>query len=177
MAQEKTNVWNNKTVLQIILESPIWNVYSLKIKISLTSQSLCYLCMRKRSWIKAVVRCVNFNPSPSQVRCSGSSVIIKDLATNVLRNRFLLTSGGPRPPRGPRGAVLRPWRWRQLTARPSTAFLRRHLKHEEAWVIVLFQWAGMLLDYRPDWAPERFHPLVTNNMFTPAPAVFKFLFL
>lgn len=55
--------------------------------------------------MKAVVRCVNFNSSPSQIRCLGPSVVVKDFGHKNGRitqssspskcpQRFSLTSGG-----------------------------------------------------------------------------------
>lgn len=58
----------------------------------------------------------------------------------------------------------------------SSSHKQAPLRRKEVWVIVSFQWAGTLLDYRPDRAPERFHPPHTNYMFTSAPTVFKLYF-
>lgn len=86
----------------------------------------------------------------------------------------------PRPPQGHK-ALFCPWQWRQPTTWLSIAFLRnRHNfnteKHELLFCFGELGRIGSLLDYRPDWAAERFHPRLTNYMFASVHAVFRFYF-
>lgn len=79
---------------------------------------------------------------------------------------------------GGRDAVLRPWRWCQLTTWPLIAFLRNrhHLSIEEAGVIVFSELACCSITGQIGHQCGS-NPPVTNYMFTSVPTVFKFLFL
>lgn len=106
-------------VLQIII-APILNEYSEEIP--------TFEWVKRSSWIMAVIRCVNFNPSPSQVQCLGPSVKVKEFGHIKVNNTefisfkmsfsnwFLLTSAASL--QGHK-ALLCPWQWCQRTTQPS----------------------------------------------------------
>lgn len=75
-----------------------------------------------------------------------------------------------------RVAPLRLWQWRQLTTQPSFLRNSHHLNTRKHELLFCVSEPACCSITGQIWAPERFHPPVTNYMFTPAHAVFNFYF-